>query len=338
MRFYEKIWYRRGFRLFAWLLLPFSALYCLVSSWRRRKWSALAKKYPVPVVVVGNLTVGGTGKTPFLVALGRYLMSHGVKVGVVSRGYKSLVSKKKNPVIVTDDMSVLDIGDEPCLIYRELLCPMVVHFNRTAAVEVLLTHFKVDVILSDDGLQHYALARNIEIVVVDAVRKFGNGFCLPAGPLREPCKRLETVDFVLFNQGGSLSMLPNAGLKTFNFGVIAEHLLRVDGTRTVVALSFLRGLVCHAVAGVGNPERFFDTLRALGAEIVPHVFSDHHDFKLKDFSKLQDLPIIMTQKDAVKCEGFQLENAYALEVGAILPSEFMRAFLDKLGYNHLKVN
>jgi tetraacyldisaccharide 4'-kinase len=331
MRFLEKIWYQPRYRYFAWLLLPLSLVFEKFAFRRKQKLEILAEKASVPVVVIGNLTVGGTGKTPVVIALARFLMQQGIKVGVISRGYKSDATLQKAPVIVTDESTPEQIGDEPFLIYRETLCPLVVHPKRVEALKVLLKHFKVDVVLSDDGLQHYALARDIEIVVLDAKHRLGNGFCLPAGPLREPAARLDSVEFILVNHG-THATVPEAGPRAYNFEIKPEHLVKVDTSHAVMSLSFLQKLQCYAVAGIAQPERFFATLKSLGALIQPEVFPDHHSFRKHDFATLTSLPIIMTQKDAVKCENLNLKNAYALEIAAVLPEAFLRAFWARLGY------
>lgn len=330
MNFLEKLWYKPHYRYLAWLLVPLSWIFQRLALQRKQKLEITAKKLETPVIVIGNLTVGGTGKTPVVIALARFLMHQGINVGVISRGYKSQAEHEKNPVIVNDESTPTEIGDEPYLIYRETLCPIVVHPKRVEALNTLLKHFKVDVVLSDDGLQHYALARDIEIVVLDAKHKLGNGFCLPAGPLREPAKRLNNVDFILLNQGMQSTIKEDAA-KTFSFEVKPEHLVKVDTTHAVMPLNFLEKLKCYAVAGIAQPERFFDTLRKLGAEVVPETFPDHHEFSKHDFATLNNLPIIMTQKDAVKCEKLGLTNAYALEICAELPEAFLQALLAKLG-------
>lgn len=337
MKLIENVWYKPQYRWLALLLTPLSWLFIRLAFRRKQKTQVLTKKSAVPVVVIGNITVGGTGKTPVVIALVRFLMQQGIRVGVISRGYKSQAEGRPTPTIVTDDTTALEVGDEPYLIYRETLCPLVVHRNRVAALETLLAHFQVDVVLSDDGLQHYHLARDIEIAIIDGRRKFGNGFCLPAGPLREPVSRLDEVDYILVNQDGTKLGRPHIRARVCNFYIKPEHLIKVDAKRAVLPLTFLQGLKCYAVAGIGHPERFFASLTALGAEVVPCVFADHHRFVAKDFAKLTQFPIVMTQKDAVKCEQLDLKNAYALEVVADLPEEFLRAFLHKLGYGGLRV-
>lgn len=333
MNFLDKLWYQPGYRWLALPLMPLSHVFERVAAKRRLRLQAAAIKGAVPVVIIGNLTVGGTGKTPVVIALVRFLMSQGLRVGVISRGYKSRMRSSDAPIILHDEIDPLDVGDEPYLIYRETLCPLVVHPKRTQALALLLEKFQLDVVLSDDGLQHYALFRTLEIAVVDGKRQLGNRLCLPAGPLREPPSRLDEMDFILVNQGSKEAATPHTfGAKAFDFYVRPEYLLRADGSRAIMPLVFLQGLSCYAVAGIGHPERFFATLKLLGADIQPRAFPDHHEFTLKDLESLNNLPIVMTQKDAVKCENMGLSNLYALEISAELPADFLRAFMRKLGY------
>ena len=333
MSFLDKLWYQPRYRWLTLPLVPLSHVFERVAARRRLRLQASAVKNAVPVVVIGNLTVGGTGKTPVVIALVRFLMSQGLRVGVISRGYKSRVRSGDAPIILHDEVDPLDVGDEPYLIYRETLCPLAVHPNRTQALALLLEKFKLDVVLSDDGLQHYALARTLEVAVVDAKRQLGNRLCLPAGPLREPPERLHEMDFILVNQGDKAMAIQHSfGAKAFDFYVTPEYLVKADGSRAIMPLVFLQGLTCYAVAGIGHPARFFATLKLLGADIQPRAFPDHHQFTLKDLKSFDNLPIVMTQKDAVKCEHMGLQNIYALEVNAELPLDFLRAFMRKLGY------
>jgi tetraacyldisaccharide 4'-kinase len=331
MHLVEKLWYCRRYRPLMGLLRPLSFLFEKLARRRKLRLQTRAIKSSVPVVVVGNLTVGGTGKTPIVIALVRFLMAQGIKVGVISRGYKRQRICQKKIVIVSDASSVAEVGDEPYLIYKETLCPLVVGVDRCKALEVLLENFKVDVVLSDDGLQHYALARDLEIIVCDGRRLWGHGWCLPAGPLREPISRIESVDFVLVNQAqDELLGHVEQQQKFFNFQIKPEQLVKVDPSHALISMAYLQNLSCYAVAGIAYPERFFAALKALGAQIKTCVFADHHHFVPADFKKLDDLPIVMTQKDAVKCEHLGLSQAYALEIGAVLPQAFLDVFLTRL--------
>ena len=302
-------WYRDA----RWpiLLRPLEAVFRSASALRRslyRKRLLAVYRAPVPVVVVGNITVGGTGKTPVVIALVESLQQRGIRVGVVSRGYGA---KLRSPHWIDADSLAAQCGDEPLLIQRRTGCPCVSAPDRPAAVRTLLANAAVDVIISDDGLQHYALARDLEIVVIDQRRATGNGYCLPAGPLREPVTRLQTVDYVLYRGGPE----PENAVS-----YEADCLVNVDsGQQLPAGPEALPGKV-HAVAGLGQPAQFFDSLRALGFDLVPHAFPDHHSYRRSDFAALSARPIIMTEKDAVKCSGLAGANAWYLKIHARLPT------------------
>lgn len=305
----EAAWYRGAWWL--WLLRPLECCFRLLAAARRCLYRCgILHNYraPVPVVVVGNITVGGTGKTPVVIALVQALQDRGIRVGVVSRGYGG--SNEEFPYQVDDNSEASHCGDEPLLIYRRTGCPVVVAPQRSTAVKALLASCAVDMIISDDGLQHYAMARDLEIACLDAVLATGNGFCLPAGPLREPPSRLRTVDYVLYRGGRdvatAVSYRPD-GLVNLLSGECSALSPAVTGTEV------------YAVAGIGRPEQFFDSLRAAGFDVRPRPFTDHHAFCASDFHKLGDLPIIMTEKDAVKCAGFVGKQAWSLRISAQLP-------------------
>ncbi len=307
----------------AWLRL-LAGLYRPLSGLRRLSYRVgLLPRYrpPLPVIIVGNLTVGGTGKTPLIVWLAETLRRHGHRPGIVSRGYGGMA--RQWPQQVRGDSDPRMVGDEPVLIARHSGCPMAVGPDRRACVRALIAHHGIDLILSDDGLQHYPLARDIEIAVLDGQRRLGNGRCLPAGPLREPPTRLHDVDFIVVNGGQAQ---PNE---------IPMH-LRPTALRAVAdpqrqrPLDTLKGLEVNAVAGIGNPERFFATLRALGARVNEHPFPDHHRYQTDDLAPLADHPLIMTEKDAVKCRDIASEDSWYLEVKAELPDDFTRRLLRRL--------
>lgn len=266
---------------------------------------------PVPVVVIGNISVGGTGKTPFLIWLGKRLLSRGIRIGIISRGYKS--NGESAVVEVNADKLPEQVGDEPYMIYQHLQCPMVVGANRAAAIGTLLATNQIDLILSDDGMQHYAMARDMEIALVDGMRGLGNGRLLPAGPLREPPSRLGSVDFVVSNTKAYLSH-PVMSVSAFDAINIS------CGTRK--PLSEFAGQTNHAVAGIGNPQRFFNTLQAHNIKTINHAFSDHHVFTASDVSFPDDLPVLMTEKDAVKCRKITTDKLWYVPVEAVLPSTF----------------
>lgn len=277
-----------------WPLLPLSGLYCALVLARRaayRRGLLAVRRPPVPVVVVGNLTVGGSGKTPLVIALARWLAGRGRRPGIVSRGYGGRAGRR--PVRVTAAGDPVEVGDEPVLMARAGDWPVVVARDRAAGVERLAAA-GCDVVLADDGLQHYRLGRDLEIAVVDGRRRYGNRWCLPAGPLREPLSRLASVDAVVCNGG-----TPAPGEFTMT---LVPGRLRPLGGGPEVALSDWAGRPVHAVAGIGHPQRFFDLLAEHRLRVRPHAFPDHHRFRPRDLDFGDDLPIIMTEKDAVKCD------------------------------------
>jgi tetraacyldisaccharide 4'-kinase len=304
MKRLEHYWYKQN--PVAWLMLPLAALYCLLAGMRYRMYMKgwLPRyKAPVPVIVVGNINVGGTGKTPLIIKLCEMLKQRGMNPGVISRGYGS--KAVMYPYQVTPESDSKIAGDEPVLIARRTQCPVAIGANRKDDIRLLLDRYKCDIILSDDGMQHYALHRDVEIAVVDVSRKFGNGFCLPAGPLREPQSRLRMVDMVIAN-GGSENQLA--------FSIKPAPLISLAGDGKFAPLSQFKGQKVHAVAAIGNPQRFFDMLAEQGLDCITHAFPDHHVFNLNDFHFGDDLPVLMTEKDAVKCVGFYLPRHWYLPI------------------------
>lgn len=305
----DSLWYKPN--PLRYLLLPFTVLYRLTIRLRRYAYaSGLIRTghLPVPVIVVGNITVGGTGKTPFVIWLVDYLRKRGFRPGVISRGYGGQSESWPQAVSGTSDPS--QVGDEPVLIAQQTAVPIFVGPDRIAAAEALLdAHPTCSIIVSDDGLQHYALGRDIEIVIIDGQRGFGNGLCLPAGPLREPITRLRDVDIQISNgtqrdQAFTMHLQPRA-------------FCSLD-TNENLPLDAFSGKKVHAAAGIGNPDRFFSSLRSLGCDVVEHPFPDHAAFSEEDFDFVDNAPIIITEKDAVKCRSLALENVYYLRVDAEL--------------------
>jgi len=293
MKRLDHYWYSQN--PVAWVLLPLSWLFCAVAMLRRLIYvNGLLPCHAmsVPVIIVGNISVGGTGKTPLLIALCEYLIRQGHKPGVVSRGYGATISGEYS-VAVNDDATTC--GDEPVLIKQRTGCPVIIGRDRVAAARKLLVENDCDVVLSDDGMQHYRLKRDIEIAVVDMLRKFGNGFCLPAGPLREPVSRLCKVNMIVHH--GDTDDKYHFMLE---FGE-AVNLLTGESRKLE---SFTTGRV-HAVAGIGHPERFFNQLRSRGLEIIEHAYPDHHAYTASDIDYADNSPILMTEKDAVKCKRLQ---------------------------------
>ena len=308
------------------LLAPFSRVYQAVVKRRRFRYlSGRAARWraPVPVVVVGNITVGGTGKTPFVVWLADWLRQRGFRPGIVSRGYRG--RREVDALDVYADTDALSAGDEAPLLAARTGCPVVVATDRVEAVRKLLGANDCDVVISDDGLQHYALSRDIEIVVVDGDRRFGNGRCLPAGPLREPIARLDEVDFIVANGGSS----GDAREWTMSIEPRAFVNLRSGERLNPEAFAAEPALRVHALAGIGNPKRFFDTLAALGMDVDPRPLDDHHRFVPGDLAFADAWPIVVTEKDAVKIralpEGDVPQQLWYLEIDATLSPEAERA-------------
>ncbi len=298
-RWLESVWYGRGFG--RWLLWPLALLYRILSSWRRTRYLRGARPVftcAVPVIVVGNITAGGTGKTPLTVWLVQALAGQGLRCGIVSRGYGG--QSPAWPMEVLPDSSAELAGDEPVLLARRTGVPVVVAPDRVAAVRRLMARHTVDVVIADDGLQHYRLGRDFEIAVVDGMRGFGNGLCLPAGPLRETPDRLQHVQALVVN-GGSRAVIPqHLAVPVYQVHMVASRVcdLAGDGLRELDAF---RGMRVHAVAGIGRPESFFELLRSSGIDVTEHAFGDHARFTRSDLEFGDDAPILMTEKDAVKC-------------------------------------
>jgi tetraacyldisaccharide 4'-kinase len=305
------------------LLLPLAGLFIALAALRRfayRVGVLRVTRLPVPVIVVGNINVGGSGKTPLTIELVRELRRAGFRPGVVSRGYGG--SAASWPRRVTPDGDPRDVGDEPVLIAREARCPVAVAPARAAAAHMLLQDGSCDVIVCDDGLQHYALARDIEVAVVDSAEGFGNGWRLPAGPLRESVRRLNRVDVVVHRGdalGPAVDLAVHAG--------VARRLRDPDQTRE---LNSFAGTPVHAVAGIAVPRRFFAQLRNAGLSVVEHAFPDHHAFAPGDFAFGDQSPVLMTQKDAVKCAAFAEDRFWVVTARAELDGRVARQVLDRL--------
>lgn len=306
-----------------WLLWPLSALYGTVISLRRSLYHLnIFKQHrlTVPVIIVGNISVGGTGKTPFVIWLVKQLQQAGLRPGIISRGYGGKAEYYPQLVTVQSDPAV--VGDEPIIISRHTHCPMAVAPNRIVAGQLLVEQFDCNIIVADDGLQHYALGRDIEIVVVDGARLFGNQYQLPAGPLREPLSRLHDVDFIVHN-GGELST-------EFTMNLSQGHAINLTDPSTTMELSAFTDQTVHAIAGIGHPERFFTQLTEAGLAVSPHPFSDHHPFQKEDLEFNDDKPILMTEKDAVKCQSFSQKNMWYIPINATISGRLNEQLLDKL--------
>jgi tetraacyldisaccharide 4'-kinase len=322
----EKLWY--GHSIVRFPLLPLSWVFCAFAELRRfiyRKGLRTVTRLNCEVVVVGNITTGGTGKTPLVIALAKRLQDAGFSVGILTRGYRAGARQWPRPVLPHSDP--LELGDEAVLLARTSGTSVFAGPDRAAAGRALLETALCDVVICDDGLQHYGLHRDIEIAVVDAARGTGNGHCLPAGPLREPVSRLRTVDAVVSVNG------------TAGTGFAMEMELgvahRVSDPAQIRSLESFRDAAVHAVAGIGNPERFFGMLRSAGLAIQPHRFADHHRYRQSDLDFGDDRPVLMTAKDAVKCERFAQARLWFVPVEVRLDPAFDAWLLKRLHHRHL---
>ena len=277
-----------------------------------------------PVLVVGNLIAGGSGKTPLTIAIVERLRAEGWTPGVASRGYGRASANVPRWVDAGTETALG--GDEPVLIARRTGAPVRVDRDRVAAARALIDA-GCDIVVCDDGLQHYRLARDIEIEVIDGRRRYGNRRPLPAGPMREPPERGDRCDFRVVNLGGDEQQ--DAGFGEWSMHLRAQDAVPLHGHRGA-PLSAFAGQRVHAVAGIGDPERFFAMLRGLDIAVVPHAFPDHHRYRAEDLQFGSDLPVLMTEKDAVKCAGFDSERCYSVPIRAELPEAFWVALLDRL--------
>ncbi|MWN32424.1 MULTISPECIES: tetraacyldisaccharide 4'-kinase [unclassified Gilliamella] len=328
----EKLWYGKN-RLF-WLLIPFSLLYGLIAFVRRSLYQVgilKAWRSPVPIIIIGNLSVGGNGKTPLVVGLIESLKQKGLQVGVVSRGYGG--NADSYPLILDKTTTTEQAGDEPVLIYQRTNVPVAVSPHRSEAVQALLKRYQLDVILTDDGLQHYALSRDIEVVVVDGKRLFGNGWWMPAGPMRERESRLKSVDLIIINGDSVNDLAQQYPNKAYTMQLAPRYAVNLL-TQERKPLSSLQS-IC-AIAGISNPNRFFDMLIKMQTNVIKTVpFADHQKFTLSLLNDIAncDQTLLMTEKDAVKCRQFAQPNWWYLPVDAVIPAQAIEqicSLLDKI--------
>ncbi|MFK7864026.1 MAG: tetraacyldisaccharide 4'-kinase [Pseudohongiellaceae bacterium] len=341
MSFLEKSWLNKS----PWLLLltPLSFLFKWVAKVRRQKLEANPNRLTlsVPVIVVGNVSAGGTGKTPVVMALVKALEKKGYAPGVVSRGYGGI--EREEPLLVNDEVPVTQSGDEAKLIAQQCGVPVVVDVKRDRAYSYLVNEKPVDVVISDDGLQHYNLPRHVEISVVDGQRMFGNQQVFPAGPLREPVERLVEVDFVLLNGVEGLEEeAVNSAVKMLShykkpqlLELTPNHFVNhvSEEKKPFAGAPFNMGNRLQAVTGLGNPERFFSLLEQLPYTVERYPFPDHHGFSKTDFDELQldeFQPVVMTEKDAIKCTEFAKPNFWTLKVELELPPGFVDEVIAKI--------
>lgn len=323
-------WYRRRLVLPLIPMLPLSLVFTCMAWLRRLLFFIRLKKthnFPVPVIIVGNVTVGGTGKTPLVLALVEALQEQGFRPGIVSRGYGG---QGPFPQAVQPDSKASDVGDEPLMLAQLTGVPVAVAPKRPQAVSLLLAEHAVDIIIADDGLQHYALGRQIEIAVVDGERGLGNGWRLPAGPLRESKRRLRKVDWVVVNGAVPDDLDDYArrlGLRKHPRKLVAMQ-LQQTGWRRVSdnqEIDVPDGESALAIAGIGNPERFFNLLKAQHIDLLEtRVYPDHYQYRTQDFYNVSnEVPVLMTEKDAVKCRSFARPHWYFLQVKARFSGDFL---------------
>lgn len=312
------------------LLLPISWLFLIITVFRRILYNRgflKSHRLPVPVIVVGNINIGGAGKTPVVIWLAEQLRQAGYKPGVVSRGYGSdligvaAVAPVSNPA---------GVGDEPVLIAMRTACPVFVGARRVeAGLALLKAHPECNILISDDGLQHYALQRDVELVVVDGAKGFGSGALLPAGPLREPISRLQTVDAVVSN--GSASNLKALVTTTaISMELKATSFYNLINRQSLATPADFTEKTVTAIAGIGNPDRFFNQLSAMGLNFKRKAYNDHYQYSAQDFQNLETDIVIMTEKDAVKCTSFAQPNFWVLPVSAEIDAQLMAVILNKL--------
>jgi tetraacyldisaccharide 4'-kinase len=331
-------WFLKQWQMFGLaqlLLLPMSWVFDALSSMRRwlyRQGLVSSYRLPVPVIVVGNISVGGTGKTPLVIYLAEQLKNAGYHPGVISRGYGGTQSGG-----VTPESNPLQFGDEPVLIAKRAACPVWVDVNRVKAGQGLLRQYpQCNLIISDDGLQHYRLKRDIEIVVVNSQHSFGNQHLLPSGPLREKVSRLSQANAIVDNgKAGIKTLLKQQSLPpVYGMSLVMQGIYSLDDMRKISLIDLQQQSVI-AIAGIGHPERFFNFIKGLGLNCEYLAFDDHHAFTQQDFANMQHKTILMTEKDAVKCRRLQLSNAWYLPVSAMLadneqPTTLINLIIQKL--------
>ena len=320
-RWLNKLWYQ--YKLPALLLWPLSFLYCLlvrIRSWLYQQKLLKSEKLAVPVIVVGNLTVGGAGKTPLVLWLAAFLRESGYQPGIICSGYRGQGTEK--PLNVNPESDPESAGDEAILLAKRSHCPVIACRDRVAAARDLIQKTSCNLVICDDGLQHYRLRRDIEILLIDADRGFGNGFCLPAGPLREPVKRLQSVDIVVSKGVSSLA--------DWHMQYACHTVYALDDPQKSMALTEFRQQTIHAVAGIANPAGFFALLRAAGLNVLEEAFPDHHKFLPSELKFDDDLSVLMTEKDAVKCRLLDTANCWVVPLDIQMSDNF-----DKLVLSHL---
>lgn len=322
----ENIWYNDASgKIF---LLPLTGIYCAINSFQRWKYRNYHPKIPCPVIVVGNISVGGTGKTPLTIHLVKLLQKAGYKPAIITRGYGGKATSWPQSVTAESDPHL--VGDEAVLMALNTKVPVYAGADRLLSIKQLTKDYNCDVIVSDDGLQHYQLPRDIQIAVIDGARMLGNGWCLPAGPLRERKQRLDACDMLVINGEINQNKSDDNAINQW-FGMNLKGSLLVNLlSNEKKPLEEFTGKNVHAITGIGNPQRFFKVLEQGGLQLETHSFPDHYDFKADDLQFDNDLPIVMTEKDAVKCRKFAKQHYWYLPVSAELDNDFDESILKLL--------
>ena len=323
--FLEEAWYENK----SWIkiFLPLSWIYRFLFKIFRNRAIASSWKPDIKTIVIGNITAGGTGKTPLTIWLTNELKEQGYRPGIISRGYKG--SAKNYPMQIDYSSSASEVGDEPMIIFKNTLSPVVVGPDRVESAKFLISKNNCDILLSDDGLQHFRLGRDVEIAMIDGIRKFGNNHLLPAGPLREPIKKLEQVDFVINTNNfysSKAEKLENNFLMTYK----PVKWVSLQSLKSIDINDWSKDRIVYGIAGIGNPSSFFSLLRSLGFQVIEKIFPDHHEFVDTDFNEMNDLPIIMTEKDAIKCNFLRNPNCWYLKIEPNIPEKFKSDLLKKI--------
>ena len=314
-RWINRVWYGRS--VISLLLLPLSGIFWLVITFRKLVYTSipgLRRKYSVPIIVVGNVSVGGTGKTPMVIFLCEQLKKLGYKPGIASRGYGGGVTAC---TLLQSSHSANEVGDEPILIFKRTNVPVMVGANRIEVIEKLISDHQCEIVICDDGLQDYRFVHDIEISMVDGDRQFGNKRLLPAGPLREQVSRVSECDLQVVTSRS----VPELSTDCMNYQV--HDLVAINDPNSRRPIGSLNGKTVHAIAGIANPRRFFDLLRAHGLKLIEHAYDDHAVYSPADFEFPDNYPVLITEKDAVKCINFNANNVWYLPVTAQLPDSFV---------------
>ena len=316
----EKVWYSKN--IYSLLLSPLSLIYISIIYLRYTLYQLgliSITKINVPTIVIGNIVAGGTGKTPLVIWLAKHFKDKGFLPGIVSRGYGGIYLS--NMELVKPTSNPLLVGDEPVIIARNTNCPVVVAKKRAKGAKELVEKYNCNIILCDDGMQHYSLARDIEIAVIDGQRRFGNNYCFPAGPLREPKSRIFKADLIVSKY--------NARTCEHKMDYTYHQLVSLNELSKTIPISDLHGMTVHAIAGINNPDHFFSYLRSHKLELIIHKFPDHYSYTEDDVKFDDNFPVVMTEKDAVKCLNYSSDKHWYIPISAELSKSFV-CDLDKL--------